>query len=106
MNNGIVELKGMTDNRGLLVSLEALKNVPFEFKRAYFLTDLAGVERRGFHAHKKLLQMAVCVSGACDFVLDDGRERTTFRLDSPTKGLLIGNLIWREMVNFSNNCVI
>ena len=28
------------------------------------------------------------------------------RLDSPTKGLLIGNLVWREMHEFSSDCVL
>jgi hypothetical protein len=34
----------------------------------------------------------------------EGRE--SFTLDSPTKGLLIGNLIWHEMRDFSPDCVL
>lgn len=39
-------------------------------------------------------------------VLDDGKEREEVWLDSPTTGLLIGNMIWREMHDFSPDCVL
>ena len=38
--------------------------------------------------------------------LDDGKVRETVRLESPTKGLLIEGLIWREMSKFSSDCVL
>lgn len=77
-------------------------NVP----RAYYIFGTKPNVERGFHAHKQLKQLCICVSGACDFVLDDGRSRETVRLDSPKKGLLLGNDIWREMKNFSCDCVL
>jgi hypothetical protein len=39
-------------------------------------------------------------------VLDDGHQREEVWLDSPTKGLLIGDLVWREMHDFSPDCVL
>ena len=39
-------------------------------------------------------------------VLDDGTKRSTVTLDSPTKGILIENFVWREMHNFSPECVL
>jgi len=38
--------------------------------------------------------------------VDDGRQRTAFRLDRPDRGLLIGPGIWREMSDFSADCVL
>lgn len=106
MNDKLVEFEGHTDGRGLLVSLESLKNVPFEIKRIYYLTDLSSSHPRGFHAHKNLKQLVVCVSGSCDFTLDDGHTRKTIHLSSPLQGLIIEHNTWREMHNFSQNCVI
>ena len=106
MTKNTISLKGNTDGRGLLVSLESKKNVPFDIKRVYFLTHLKSDHPRGFHAHKKLKQLMVCVSGSCDLILDDGKSRETFKLDSPTQGVLVENFIWREMHNFSENCVL
>ena len=101
-----IELHSFKDKRGTLVSLESNKNVPFEIKRIYYLTKLDPRYPRGFHAHKNLRQLIVCVSGSCNFVLDNGIQRETFQLSSPTQGLIIESNIWREMNNFTENCVI
>lgn len=39
-------------------------------------------------------------------ILDDGRERTTYLLDRPDRGLLIQAMMWREMRNFSADAVL
>lgn len=94
------------DDRGSLVALEGKKTVPFAIQRVYYLFGTTSGVSRGFHAHKKLQQVAVCVTGRCRMVLDDGKEREEVWLDSPTEGLLIGNMIWREMHDFSPDCVL
>ena len=96
----------ITDGRGGLVALEQNRNIPFEIKRVYYIYGTPKNVRRGFHAHKALQQVAVCVKGACSFLLDNGRERVDCRLDSPTTGLYIGNNIWREMYDFTEDCVL
>lgn len=83
------------DDRGLLVFAETERQIPFVVKRAYWVQSKAGV-RRGFHAHRALRQVAVCLSGSCDFLLDDGSVRYTVTLDRPDQGLLIERMIWRE----------
>jgi dTDP-4-dehydrorhamnose 3,5-epimerase-like enzyme len=98
------DIKG--DERGSLISLEENRNIPFEIKRVYYIFNTAEGVRRGFHAHKKLKQVLVCVSGSCEILLDDGKEKTEILLDNPNKGLLIDSMIWREMFNFSSNCVL
>ena len=102
----ILEFKEFGDERGFLVALEANKNVPFDIKRVYYIYGNKNGVDRGFHAHKNLKQIAVCVSGTCTFILDDGTEKKEFRLDRPNLGLFIDNFIWREMKDFSENCVI
>ena len=94
------------DDRGSLVALEAHKTVPFDVKRVYYIFGTQAGVSRGFHAHRALKQVAVCVIGKCRMVLDDGQSRKDVWLDSPTKGLLIGDLIWREMHDFSPDCVL
>jgi dTDP-4-dehydrorhamnose 3,5-epimerase-like enzyme len=94
------------DDRGSLVALEAHKTIPFDVKRVYYIFGTKLGVSRGFHAHRALRQVAVCVTGKCRMVLDDGHHREDVWLDSPTKGLLIGNLVWREMHDFSPDCVL
>ena len=101
-----VNLKSVVDDRGRLVAVEGGIDVPFEIRRLYYLTDLKSDIPRGFHAHRKLQQVAVCVAGRCRMVLDDGARREEAWLDAPDKGLFIGNMMWREMHDFSPDCVL
>jgi len=101
-----VDFPPLGDARGSLVALEAEKTVPFPILRVYYIFGTKSGVARGFHAHHALEQVAVCVTGSCRMVLDDGSQREEVRLDSPTKGLYIGNMIWREMHDFSPDCVL
>lgn len=102
----LIDLPVLGDERGSLVALESLKNIPFEIKRVYYIFGTDTQTSRGFHAHKQLQQLAICLSGQCRMVLDDGQKREEVWLDSPAKCLLIGNSIWREMHDFSADCVL
>lgn len=94
------------DDRGQLVAVEAMKDIPFEVKRVYYLYDTVQGVRRGFHAHKNLEQVLVCVHGSCKVLLDNGSETSDVVLDKPYEGLYIANNIWREMYDFSPDAVL
>lgn len=94
------------DERGSLVALEETKNVPFEIKRVYYMFNTQDGIRRGFHAHKNLIQLAIPVRGACKFLMDDGHERLDIILDNPASGLLIEPMMWHEMYDYSEDCVL
>ena len=94
------------DERGSLIALEENKNIPFSVKRVYFMYDTLEGVVRGKHSHKNLQQILFCVAGACTVRLDDGREKVDVRLDQPSRGLLIGPAIWREMYDFSEDAVL
>ena len=102
----LVDLPSFDDSRGSLIAIEALKDIPFNIERIYYIFNNECGASRGFHAHKELEQLAICVSGSCDIVLDDGNHREVISLTTPKKGLLIGSMIWREMHNFSDDCVL
>jgi len=106
MKINILDFKILGDDRGSLISIEQSKNIPFNIKRVYYIFGTKKNIRRGFHAHKKLKQVAICISGSCEFLLDNGKTKKTILLNSPDKGLLINVMIWREMYNFSNNCTL
>ncbi len=101
-----VSFPPLGDDRGSLVALEAEKTVPFAIKRVYYIFGTQQGVARGFHAHRNLKQVAICVTGSCRMVLDNGHQREEAWLDSPTKGLLINDLVWREMQDFSEDCVL
>lgn len=101
-----IDFPPLGDERGSLVALEAGKTVPFAIKRVYYIFGTKQGVARGFHAHKNLKQIAVCVTGKCRMILDDGKTRQEAWLESPTKGLFIDDLVWREMYDFSEDCVL
>jgi len=93
------------DDRGSLVALEN-HEVGFPIKRVYHIFHTVPGVTRGLHAHRDLRQVAVAVTGSCTFLLDDGTVRETVRLDDPTVGLVINSMVWREMSDFSPDCVL
>ena len=101
-----VDFPLLGDDRGSLIALEQNKEIPFDIKRGYYIFGTKASVLRGFHAHKKLKQIAVCVAGQCKMILDDGVDRIEATLDSPEKGLLIAESVWREMYDFSPDCVL
>ena len=101
----IIELPKIADPRGNLTVAEGLGNVPFEIKRAYWVYDVPGGESRGGHAHKKLRQFVVAMSGSFHVTLDDGHERRTVLLNHPYQGLIIETNIWRTLDDFSSGAV-
>jgi hypothetical protein len=51
-------------------------------------------------------QMAVTLHGSVTILLDDGSGPVEVVLNDPTQGLLIGSMVWRELYNFSDDCVL
>lgn len=100
----IVNIPKIEDPRGNLSVIEK-EVVPFEIKRVYYLYDVPAGAERGGHAHKKLQQFLVALSGSFDVILNDGKEEKIVTLNKPFEGLLITNGIWRELKNFSSGAV-
>ena len=105
-NLQIINIPKISDpkGRGNLSFIE--KNIiPFKIKRVYYLYDVPSDGSRGGHAHKKLNQFLIPLSGSFDVLVDDGSSKKTFTLNKPNKGLYIPNGIWREMENFSSGAI-
>ena len=102
----LIDFKTLGDERGSLIAIEQGYNAPFDIRRVYYIFDTKDKVTRGNHAHKSLKQIAIAVKGGCTFILDNGKEREEICLNNPNKGLLIEGLIWREMINFTSDCVL
>lgn len=102
----IINFKSLGDARGDLISLESTKEIPFEIKRVYYIFDTQNDVIRGLHAHKELKQVAIVLKGSCRFLLDDGVNKESIILSNAHQGLLIDSCLWREMSDFSEDCVL
>ena len=106
MDYKIIDFKKNGDERGSLVALESFINVPFDIKRVYYIFDTKPNIARGKHAHRELEQVLICTSGSCKILLDDGKEKIEITLNKQNQGLSIGKNLWREMYDFSENCIL
>jgi hypothetical protein len=100
-----IELPVISDRRGNLTFLEGNRHVPFDIKRIYYLYDVPGGAHRAGHAHKKLQQVLIAMSGSFDVTLDDGFSKTKFHLNRSYQGLYIPPMVWRDIDNFSSGAV-
>lgn len=101
-----VQLQQHGDHGGMLIALEQDRNVPFEIRRVYYIFATQRDVHRGKHAHRHLHQLAVAVRGSVTFMLDDGTGPIEVVLNDPSQGLLMGRMVWRELYDFSDDCVL
>ncbi|WP_396154089.1 sugar 3,4-ketoisomerase [Flavobacterium sp.] len=104
MKYKIIDIPKINNAKGNIGIVEN-DTIPFDVKRVYYLFDVPSGAKRGGHAHKKLKQVILAISGSFDVVLKDGKSKEIITLNRPDKGLLIENNIWRELENFSSGSV-
>ena len=101
-----IELPRFKDPRGNLSFVQELDQIPFEILRTYWIYDVPGGESRGGHAHKRLQQFIVALSGSFTVNLCDGKGNVeSYHLNHPYQGLLIKNMVWRTIDDFSSGAV-
>lgn len=103
-----IQLHTHGDDRGLLISLEQQRNVPFEIRRVYYIFGTRQGVHRGQHAHRQLNQLAVALHGSVTLLLDEGQGQGPEEvvLDDPSQGVLLGRMVWRDLHQFSEDCVL
>ena len=101
---GVVKLSFpiINDKCGNISFIENSIQIPYNIKRVYYLYDVPANSKRGGHAHRTTQQTIIAVSGSFDVHLDNGIDKKTVHLNRPYEGLLLPNMIWREIDNFSS----
>ncbi len=102
----IVDIKNEDRPMGHLTPIEGDFDIPFEIRRIYYITRVPEHTIRGFHAHKELEQVLLCLNGAVKISVSDPFCKQVFVLDDPATGLYIGPGLWREMYDFSPAAVL
>jgi len=101
----MIDLPKISDTRGNLTFIESERHVSFKINRVYYLYDVPGGAERGGHAHIKLEEFIIAMSGSFDVILDDGLDKRKFHLNRSYFGIYIPQMIWRELNNFSSGSV-
>jgi dTDP-4-dehydrorhamnose 3,5-epimerase-like enzyme len=98
-----IELPNVEDHRGVLTAMQAGLDVPFEFRRVFFLHGVTAA--RGGHAHRTSRQFLVPVSGRFRVTVSDGDDSATYELTDPHRGLYVPPLIWVDLDEFADGAV-
>lgn len=104
----IINFNEFGDENGKLVAIENSENIPFDIKRVFYIYGTKERIVRGQHANKISRFVLICLSGSCEVKVYDMEEKIeeNFVLDSPKKGLYLDRMIWKDMYNFSEDCVL
>ena len=97
----LIELHSISDERGILTSIELGKDIDFVVKRLFYLHDIHA--ERGGHAHIDTDQVLICMSGNLDIELVFKEEKYIYHLNNPCFGLIIPRLTYVTMRNFSSD---
>ena len=101
----VYEFPKVPDPRGNLTFIEGEHHIPFGIRRIFYIYDVPTGESRGAHAHKRLQQMLICLSGSFEVHLDDGERQRTVRLNRPWQGLYVAPMVWAAEMNFDPGSV-
>jgi dTDP-4-dehydrorhamnose 3,5-epimerase-like enzyme len=101
----IINLRKIADPRGNLTVVENSRDIPFEIKRVYYIYDVPTSSYRGAHAHNKLEQVMIAISGSFTVRVDDGSSKKLILLNKPFESLYVPKMIWSDMMDFSSGAV-
>lgn len=101
----LIQLTLVQEERGWLSAAEAFNHVPFEIKRVYWLSGVPPGGERAHHAHREQKELLVAARGAFTVHSDDGRVHSVHRLSSPAYGLLLPEMVWHHLDEFSDGAL-
>ncbi len=99
----ILPIQTFGDSRGVLTVLDQI--VPFQIKRLFYIYAVDDSERGG-HRHVETYQAAICIQGSCTISNHDGEQLEIFKLDSPSKCLILEPKDWHIMHSFTPDAIL
>ena len=95
------------DERGYLVVLEGMQDVPFDIKRIFYIYGSDSTVVRGQHANRRTKFVLINVAGQCKVKVKDGKgNEAVFVLNRPHTGIYLPEMMWKDMYDFSDDSVL
>lgn len=103
----MLEFTQKGDDRGHLVIVEGLKDVPFEIKRIFYIYGSDPDVVRGQHANRESEFVLINVAGTSKVKVKDGKgNETIFSLNRAHTGVYLPRMVWKDMYDFSSDSVL
>lgn len=100
------KLPMIIEARGSLIVGELGRGLPFLPKRFFLISNVSSKEVRGQHAHKICHQLLICLNGRVNCLVDNGSERTEYRLDTPEMALHVPPMNWGAQYQYSSDAML
>lgn len=94
------------DERGNLVVVEGIKDIPFDIKRMFYIYGTQGNIVRGQHANRNSEFVLINLSGECKIKVDDGKNNEVIILNKPHEGIYLDKMVWKDMYDFSSDSIL
>jgi dTDP-4-dehydrorhamnose 3,5-epimerase-like enzyme len=102
----MIEFPQLGDDRGSLVVVEQLKEIPFDLKRIFYIYGTKENVVRGQHANRKSEFVLINLKGTCKVMVDDGKNKEVIVLDKPHSGIYLDKMVWKDMYDFSEDSIL
>ncbi len=103
----MLEFSQKGDERGYLVIVEGLKDIPFDIKRIFYIYGSDSTVVRGQHANRESEFVLINVAGSSKVRVRDGKgNETIFSLNRPHTGIYLPRMVWKDMYDFSPDSVL
>lgn len=102
----VVKLKTHDADDGSLCVISLAKEVPFEVKRIFYVTNVPKHIIRGEHAHYKTQQFLICIRGKIMVELYLDKNNTQLLTLYPNEGVFIPAMIWDSQAFLTGDDVL
>lgn len=103
----MLEFQEKGDDRGRLVIVEGMKDIPFDIKRIFYIYGSQNDVVRGQHANIRSEFVLINVAGKSKVKVKDGKgNEGIFSLNRPHTGIYLPNMVWKDMYDFSEDSVL
>jgi len=99
-----VDIPYFADENGELAVVQDI--CPFSIKRIFYIYNVPKNMVRGNHGHINNKMLLIPVKGSCSIYYNNGFEKGTLKLESPSKGLILEPQDWHRLSEFSEDCVL
>lgn len=103
----MLEFSQRGDERGHLVVIEGMKDIPFDIKRIFYIYGSDSTVIRGQHANRRTDFVLINVAGKSKVRVKDGKgNEAVFSLNRPHTGIYLPRMVWKDMYDFSEDSVL
>ena len=95
------------DERGHLVIVEGMIDIPFNIERIFYIYGSDSNVVRGRHANRKSEFVLINVAGTSKVRVKDGKgNEIIYSLNRPHTGIYLPKMVWKDMYDFSEDSVL